>query len=461
MFEIIKVTPLDKSVKSIFIIALILFVRKYLNTKSIKYANFVLWTILFAYLLIPYSLQINLSYNYHILPKGYLFELIEISNYYSNIFVKTVGSILYKNNRQIVTLLLILYIVIQIVKTANVVGKSKVISNNQVMIECLKLFNLKRKVQIMVNDNLKVPITYGIIKPKIIVQSYMIDDDTLLKYVLVHELTHIRKFDIIINHLKYFIACIYWYNPLVFAICNYIEEDLEILCDKLVLKKVGETKEHKKEYLESMIKLIENEDEFKRKLPLKLHPTLERMKIMKRYKLSIIGVLSLVLVSLISVTSFANVEINKDNRTVSSVSPVEDIEIYEINENNRTKEITEEEYDSLKMELNSKVGLRSADISDTQTIGRYGTKEYSFDMSSNNTAYHDGFTTKISNVSCRDGANFEVIIQENTREIYRENFDRAVTLKTEARRNNKYIVTIINRKSENLKFDIDINSYIR
>lgn len=160
MFELIKVTPLDKSVKSIFIIALILFVRKYLNTKSIKYANFVLWTILFAYLLIPYSLQINLSYNYHILPKGYLFELIEISNYYSNIFVKAVGSILYKNNRQIVALLLILYIVIQIVKTANVVGKSKVISNNQVMIEYLKLFNLKRKVQIMVNDNLKVPITY-------------------------------------------------------------------------------------------------------------------------------------------------------------------------------------------------------------------------------------------------------------------------------------------------------------
>lgn len=77
----------------------------------------------------------------------------------------------------------------------------------------------------------------------------MIDDDILLKYVLVHELTHIRKFDIVLNHLKYFIVCVFWYNLLVFAVCKYIEDDLEILCDKLVLKMVGEAKEHKKEYL--------------------------------------------------------------------------------------------------------------------------------------------------------------------------------------------------------------------
>lgn len=461
MFEIIKVTSLDKSVTSIFLIALILFVRKNLNIKSIRYANMVLWTIFFAYLLIPYNLQINLSKDYFAHPKGYLFELAEIAGYYSNIFIKAVGSILYKNNRQIVTMFLILYILIQIVKTAKVVGTSKVISNNQVMIEYLKIFNLKRKVQIMVNDNLKVPITYGIIRPKIILQSHILEDYILLKYVLIHELIHIRKFDIVLNHLKYFVVCIYWYNPLIFAVCKYIEDDLEILCDKLVLKTVGETKEHKKEYLESMIKLIENEDELKRKLPLKLNPTLKRMNIMKKYKLSVAGVMSLALVSLISITSFANVEIDRENTTVSSVAPVKNIEIYEFNENNRTTEITEEEYNSLNIHVNPQIGLRSMDVSDTQRLDGYEVKKYSFDMSSNNTGYHDGFTTKISNVYCADGANFEVIIQENTREIYRGTFDREVTLKTEAKRNDKYYVIVRNNKSSDLKFDIDIKSYIR
>ena len=82
-------------------------------------------------------------------------------------------------------------------------------------------------------------------------------------------------------------------------------------------------------------------------------------------------------------------------------------------------------------------------------------------MTSSNTAYHDGFTTKISNVSCDSGVFFEVLIEENTREIYRASFDKAVTLTTKARRNNRYRVTIINKKTSNLKFNIDINSYVR
>lgn len=64
-----------------------------------------------------------------------------------------------------------------------------------------------------------------------------------------------------------------------------------------------------------MIKFIENEDEVKRKLSLKLHPTLEKIKIMKKYRLGLVVVLSLLLVSVMSITSFASVEINKENRT--------------------------------------------------------------------------------------------------------------------------------------------------
>lgn len=171
MFAIIKFSPLDKSITSVFMIALILFVRKYLN---IKYGSMILCTILFAYLLIPYSLQINLSRSSCIDPNGYLYELLEIVGYYYNIFIKTEESILYKNKRLIVALLLVPYVLIQIVKTTKAVGRSKVINNNEVMDDCFKLFNLKIKVQIMVmvNDNLKVPITYGIIKPKIITKLH-------------------------------------------------------------------------------------------------------------------------------------------------------------------------------------------------------------------------------------------------------------------------------------------------
>lgn len=192
-----------------------------------------------------------------------------------------------------------------------------------------------------------------------------------------------------------------------------------------------------------------------------MHPTLERMIIIKNYKVKISGVICLVLVMLLSITSFASVEIVNDNTTVSNISGVNDREGLLVNIDNRTQKIREEEYNRLNLDPIFEIGLRSANISDTQTLERYGFIEYSFDMTSSNTAYHDGFTTKISNVSCDSGVFFEVVIEENTTEIYRASFDNAVTLTTKARRNNRYRVTIINKKTSNLKFDIDINSYVR
>ena len=192
-----------------------------------------------------------------------------------------------------------------------------------------------------------------------------------------------------------------------------------------------------------------------------MHPTLERMIIIKNYKVKISGVMCLVLVMLLSITSFASVEIANDNTTVSSISGVNDREGLVVNIDNRTQKITEEEYNKLHLDPIFEIGLRSANISDTQTLERYGFIDYSFDMTSSNTAYHDGFTTKISNVSCDSGVFFEVLIEENTREIYRDNFHKAVILTTKARRNNRYRVTIINKKTSDLKFNIDINSYVR
>lgn len=459
MLEIIKVTSLDKCFTSFFLIAMILFVRKSLNLKSIKSASVILWTILFTYLIIPYSMQIVVNEDNFLLKNEYINKLLKISDYYSNIIIKAVDKVLYQNNRLIVAMLLTIYVIIQIIKTTKAVGRSIPVYNNQVIYNALKLFNLKRDVKILLNDSIKMPITYGVIKPKIILNSDIFDDEVLLKYVMIHELTHISRFDIIFNHLKYFIACIYWYNPLIFAICKYVEDDMEILCDKLVLKKLGGTKEHKKEYLESMMKLAEKKYYEKRDLPLKMHPTLERMIIIKNYKVKISGVMCLVLVMLLSITSFASVEIANDNTTVSNISGVNDRELL-VNIDNRTQKITEEEYNKLNLDPIFDIGLRSANISDTQTLERYGFIDYSFDMTSSNTAYHDGFTTKISNVSCDSGVFFEVLIEENTKEIYRDNFHKAVILTTKARRNNRYRVTIINKNSGTLKFNASIKNYM-
>ena len=61
MVNLILPTALNRSIKSIFILAIILLIRKMLNIKSIRWANIILWMIFFVYLLFPRSILITVT----------------------------------------------------------------------------------------------------------------------------------------------------------------------------------------------------------------------------------------------------------------------------------------------------------------------------------------------------------------------------------------------------------------
>lgn len=456
MFEIVSSISLDKSIKSIIIIALILLVRKRLNEKSIKHANMILWSILFMYLIFPYSFEIVLNKDTFPTKLNGLYEIIEYFVRHTEIFIRGLEKFLYRRNRFIVAMLLFIYLFLQIIKTMKTIKSSVAVKDERIN-EYISRFNLKRKIEVLINDNISVPITYGIIKPKIVLQSKIFEDDTLLKYVMIHELTHIKKYDVLWNHLKYFIACIHWHNIFVFAACKYIEDDLEMLCDKLVIKNVGDTEKHKKEYLESMFKLvqIETANEEGNTLPVKLHPTLERMKVMSKYGVSLSGILILVIVSIVSLTAFTGIRIQEDNKVISSVPSVER---QVINEDNRTKIINNEEYERLIIHSNPLKIDTPTDIDKPQKLDEFDNKEYSFNINSDNS---NGFSVKLSNMTCKGEIDYEVIILEDLEIIYREYFDRDVNLAVEKGNSNNYKVIVKNGSHKRLSYQIEINSYIK
>ncbi len=61
MIEFITVSTLERSIKSIYIIVIILLIRRKLNINSTNKANKILWSILFFYLIFPYSLLIEIE----------------------------------------------------------------------------------------------------------------------------------------------------------------------------------------------------------------------------------------------------------------------------------------------------------------------------------------------------------------------------------------------------------------
>lgn len=97
---------------------------------------------------------------------------------------------------------------------------------------------IKKSVQIWLSDLVKVPVTIGFLKPIILIPIAAINNLTTqqLEAVLLHEITHIRRNDFLINLVIQFIQSILFFNPFVKAFISVTEKEREISCDEMVLQ---------------------------------------------------------------------------------------------------------------------------------------------------------------------------------------------------------------------------------
>lgn len=348
-----------------------------------------------------------------------------------------------------------IYLIFTAIKTNKALRSANKVNNLSIN-EYISSFNLKRRVEVLINDKLETPVSYGFFKPKIVLQTYILKDDIILKNVIYHEMMHIKKCDILLNYLKYMLACFYWYNIFVLLALKYIDEDMEILCDKLVINKMGGSNLAKKEYLETMLKLSSVENKKANKFVLELNPTLERMRIMSSYKITKLGVLSLALVFILSLNSFAYFNVEPDDKVVSSVKALDDGgELL----SDKVEVIDKDEYEKINKVSDDLIALRKIDINDNRLLDGFKSRIYKFNLFSPDTAYHNGFTIKLSEMSCSSRLKYEVIILEKTKIIYDKTFDKEIILKVKAKQNDEYKVAIINKIDKKLKYSIQINTY--
>jgi len=93
----------------------------------------------------------------------------------------------------------------------------------------------------MTTDTLQVPTLAGIIWPQIWMPrewpAQFTDDE--LRNVLLHELGHARRGDLLVQWLFAFAQCIHWFNPLVWIAARAARFDREMACDAWVLARSG------------------------------------------------------------------------------------------------------------------------------------------------------------------------------------------------------------------------------
>jgi bla regulator protein blaR1 len=97
---------------------------------------------------------------------------------------------------------------------------------------------IRKPVHIWMSDLVSSPVTIGYIKPVILLPLAAVNhlSTQQIEAVLLHELSHIRRYDYFINLITKFIQAILYFNPFVKGFATIIEREREKSCDETVIQ---------------------------------------------------------------------------------------------------------------------------------------------------------------------------------------------------------------------------------
>ena len=98
--------------------------------------------------------------------------------------------------------------------------------------------NIKKTVGFQISSMVNVPLVLGYLKPVVLFPLTLVNqlDADQVEAILIHELSHIRRNDFLLNLIKTAIETILFFNPFVWMAGRFIHIEREHACDDLVLK---------------------------------------------------------------------------------------------------------------------------------------------------------------------------------------------------------------------------------
>jgi TonB family protein len=118
---------------------------------------------------------------------------------------------------------------------------------------------IARRVRVLQCDNpLAMPITWGVFRPVVIVPASASDwPESRQRMVLFHELTHIARYDWLLQICAELARCFYWFHPLAWIAAANLRQESERACDDSVLNSGVEASAYATQLLE-LARTLEN-----------------------------------------------------------------------------------------------------------------------------------------------------------------------------------------------------------
>lgn len=104
---------------------------------------------------------------------------------------------------------------------------------HELLVKVAKQLSIERLPSIVFSDQAISPAVYGVFRPVFLLPEKYVD--TLTKeeaeHVLLHELAHVKRGDLVVHGICLFLQVIYWFNPFIIWARKQMKHVREICCD--------------------------------------------------------------------------------------------------------------------------------------------------------------------------------------------------------------------------------------
>ena len=106
--------------------------------------------------------------------------------------------------------------------------------------------NLRRPVRILCSTRCRVPTTIGALRPVILLPLEVLTglSSAQLELILVHELSHVRRFDYLVNLFQVILETLFFYHPAVWWMSRRLRAEREFCCDDFAIVNYGDRVEY-------------------------------------------------------------------------------------------------------------------------------------------------------------------------------------------------------------------------
>ena len=140
-----------------------------------------------------------------------------------------------------VAIALVMYVVIYNLRVGKLIKAEKQWENTDVMElfeTCLEKMKIKSEIKVLKTGKKKSPALYGLIRSVLLLPEGIETklDNASLTHIMIHELAHYKRKDILLYSIISCFQILHWFNPILWYSFNWMRQDIEIACDATALK---------------------------------------------------------------------------------------------------------------------------------------------------------------------------------------------------------------------------------